>query len=448
MKTAREGKMKNNHPYGPVPDTPTPDKVPEKLNLEHIPPDIMRSNAINSLLSQNEDLMARLSVALRRISSLEEQLNHSQHNSQKANSQIGVLRDQVAIIREKALAVSQRKGRNEAEFRKLNEGLKLEKIKNAELLTSNEELRGHLEQKVNDMKLALKKEQDRANELSNSLVETSSKYQEETKTLKEDFKNEITHLTQKIESENNKIEKKHKAEVEALNKKRITDQEEFKQRLNHQISDLQRQVGSLETEKQNLKNQCAELDRAFEENSELRNKLVFVQRQHDDMKLNLEGEVQSLQKHLAKYRGENRSLESELEDHKVKNNELSDTRAKLETEISQINEQVENLQSLWRETQSQLDESLERNRSLQKVSQQLSKNLNMSRNEVNQLKDIIDSENATSSKKIQELKRNIGTATKLKGDSQGTDNSEFHPQSMNKIDSLIAEIQAGSINKP
>ena len=47
---------------------PTPNQIPVPLDLSELPDHILRSGAVEALTNQNEDLMARLSVVLRKTS--------------------------------------------------------------------------------------------------------------------------------------------------------------------------------------------------------------------------------------------------------------------------------------------------------------------------------------------------------------------------------------------
>ncbi len=53
---------------------PLPNELPAALNLQHLPSQVLHSSTVETLIGQNEDLMARLKVNLRRNSLLEQKL--------------------------------------------------------------------------------------------------------------------------------------------------------------------------------------------------------------------------------------------------------------------------------------------------------------------------------------------------------------------------------------
>ena len=57
---------------------PIPSEIPMAIDTSLIPKEVLRTGAVESLISQNEDLMARIKVLIRRQSSLENQLADSE----------------------------------------------------------------------------------------------------------------------------------------------------------------------------------------------------------------------------------------------------------------------------------------------------------------------------------------------------------------------------------
>ena len=124
---------------------PTLSELPEKFDLTQISPEAARSNAVEALLQQNDDLMARLSVSLRRISELEDKLNFTQQSNEKMKFHYENLKDQVLILKQKAQALAQRKDDSEGflkglkdKIRYLEEERRLGEIRYAELYSSHE----------------------------------------------------------------------------------------------------------------------------------------------------------------------------------------------------------------------------------------------------------------------------------------------------------------------
>ena len=80
---------------------PLPDQLPQKLDVNSLSKNLLESQAVENLIAQNDDLMARLSVNLKRILKME-QINRDEINKNKELIQkVEHLSDQVLILKEK-----------------------------------------------------------------------------------------------------------------------------------------------------------------------------------------------------------------------------------------------------------------------------------------------------------------------------------------------------------
>lgn len=80
---------------------PLPDELPPPPELRHLPKDILKSATVENLISQNEDLMARLKVALRRLSSIENENQKLLQAAEESKKWASVAQDQALVLREK-----------------------------------------------------------------------------------------------------------------------------------------------------------------------------------------------------------------------------------------------------------------------------------------------------------------------------------------------------------
>lgn len=80
---------------------PLPDELPMPPDVRHLPKDILKSATVENLLAQNEDLMARLKVSLRRLSVLELDNQKLATAADEARRRLSVAEDQSLILREK-----------------------------------------------------------------------------------------------------------------------------------------------------------------------------------------------------------------------------------------------------------------------------------------------------------------------------------------------------------
>ena len=72
---------------------PVPSQLPTALELDQLPDHVLRSGAVEALIQQNDDLMARLRVTLRRISVYEERLHRSESERQEILAEYENFRD-------------------------------------------------------------------------------------------------------------------------------------------------------------------------------------------------------------------------------------------------------------------------------------------------------------------------------------------------------------------
>lgn len=80
---------------------PLPDELPPPPDVRHLPKDILKSTTVENLLAQNEDLMARLKVSLRRLNVLELENQKLSRTADEARQRLAVAEDQSLILREK-----------------------------------------------------------------------------------------------------------------------------------------------------------------------------------------------------------------------------------------------------------------------------------------------------------------------------------------------------------
>lgn len=110
--------------------------TPEVLNFKSFPQDIQKSNTVEALISQNEDTTARLKVALRRMTMIEDENKHLLIELNELKMTHSALSDQMLIWKEKEKIWKERNEKAEAsaqEFRHrfpeyLNMEAKIEKL--------------------------------------------------------------------------------------------------------------------------------------------------------------------------------------------------------------------------------------------------------------------------------------------------------------------------------
>lgn len=421
---------------------PIPNQLPESPDLSHLPGEILRSSTVETLIHQNEDLLSRLSISLRRNSALEETISQLEKKNRIFAHKYSNIQDQLFVYKKKDELIEGKYTKYEEKISLLKKDLKLFETQYTELYSTSQ---GH----ISDLKSRLAQLSRRLGrhsrfkkravkiykELKNNFIET----QLENKRLLA----EIATLTESF----NAMKMNMAAAVE-----RIQTQDKEHQK---NISDLSASYESqIESQQKSLTNQTSEiqllqsdLDKAqivYEKNVELENQVLQLERklsqQKQEFQTNTDNLNQELQENriLAKQKTlEVATLESELEDFQVNNTRITNERDRLL-------DQVESLQSLWRNNNEQLESLKAKYNSLQKLNQQISITLNDTRKQLQKERDQKETLNFKTREKINELESQVHLlSTQVVADSKDMELSRIKPQVIDHIQSLIAEVQSG-----
>src|SRR6185437_13228630 len=136
------GFTNENFTLGSLPKTP--DQIPDGIDLSALPESALRSNALEAVLQQNEDLMSRLSVSLRRISFLEDKVKEVSTEADMHRSRHDNLKDQVLVLKEQAKRLSAKNealanehSRRDQTVEELKEQIRVLEIRYAELFQTH-----------------------------------------------------------------------------------------------------------------------------------------------------------------------------------------------------------------------------------------------------------------------------------------------------------------------
>lgn len=313
-----------------------------------------RSQALQSVMNQNEDLMARLKTAMIRSEQLESRLEAKDQEIRKIRKEREDLYEQTLILQEKELIFRERTERSlqkGEDLREENAELlgRLEKVERAfrRLFKYREKVRSQIPQ----LKVLRKK--------SHRLTEVN------------------THLKTQIEELTARLQRIH-IEMSESQSKLIADYETQIERLNSELSDTQKKASErdlfLQT-KVEFENRCIELTREM-----AHIKGAYVKESHA-----LKSDLDHYRKQTKELIIQCETLKSQMASKSIQLDEQMENSAKL-------SDQVESLQILWKEKQEELERSQEKNRSLQKLNQDISLKLNETKREIAQLKQKLEAE--------------------------------------------------------
>lgn len=84
-----------------VKNIPLPNQLPKGMDFSEVPQPTLKSSTLESVISQNEDLMARLSMSLRKTNQLEERCAVLEKDNNSYGAKFETLREQVLLLKEK-----------------------------------------------------------------------------------------------------------------------------------------------------------------------------------------------------------------------------------------------------------------------------------------------------------------------------------------------------------
>lgn len=334
-----------------VKSIPLPSELPKGIDFKDLPSNAIKSSTLDGLISQNEDLMARLSIALRRINEIEDNTSRFEQENQALRTRVQTLRDQFLIVQEKEKMSSSRASQLHDESTRLREQL--------------EKLEKHY---------------------ADLFVQTQS------------FQRSMRHLERyraRVRKAAPPIQRLARIAVK-LEKEIV----ESRTRLQNQLNDARNEIES-------LRGKAFERDRLFEEKIKIENDRLYDQRQFVMLREEAQKTIETLESENANMRVQIKELLIDNESKTQQLNQLQTEVPHLQDQIRQLSEQVESLQALWSHKQKEFEHSEEKNKSLQKLNQTISLTINQQRKQIQRLESELETEQFTAQEKIKVLQTEI-----------------------------------------
>ena len=353
-----------------------PGPVPQTQNLINLPP--IGNTSFQTLMAQNEDLVAQLRVTLNRLSSIELLNQQLQENFDAARSQSSAVFDQLLIWKEKSKIWKEKE-------------LALERTHQNDLKNFTIEI-DILKQKV--MQLEHCQEDLARYQKYHEKVKTSVKpYIQKLKSYAKSLFEQTQSLNSQVIEKDLKINVLE-ASLNSLKDQSIKREEIFLAQKNELIdmfelerTALKKELSSLQNQNEVLIEKTRQLDRSLERQDELENLIVALRRSKEDSELKKQVEVSEL-------KSKNSSLGQSLHHLELENGDLrSDLQLSqnnlksLEVRCQETEEQLTSLRYLWSQ-KSQENEKLKMSlNGLEKINSELSQKLKILRNTEAQLPD-------------------------------------------------------------
>jgi len=419
---------------------PTPNQVP----LPQAPTDsgALKSRTVQTLLTQNQDLTARLTVSLKRNIELEQKIEGQEDLYQRLSTQYDLMKDQLSLAQEKTKQIT-------FENEKLMNQNGVHETRFAELYTAYQDKIGHIQnlsyrlhryiqyreriKKIVRPFIAGLKNQIFSTQ--NNFIELNDKAikQDETiQKLKQNLNESLDHIqtiTRKFEKDQTDLVQYH---------------EDRFQKLSTELLALKGYSENLE--KNNLENKKS-LEQYRENEVSLQNKSIFFERKYTDLK----NEFDQISKEFIeqKTRDNQRLTTLEIQVKETSSQLVSTLEAKgtLEIENRAIHDQYQSLQILFQDISSKLEETKKMSQAQDQINKELSQSLVEQRRKNEFLeKKLLETEDDFK-RKLQSLQ------TRFQKNEQSNPSVQQITQPdqkdlIFKIQNLLSEIQTGHPKEP
>ncbi|MGE3758347.1 MAG: hypothetical protein AB7H97_11355 [Pseudobdellovibrionaceae bacterium] len=297
---------------------------------DEIPLDVLRSSAVESLLSQNEDLTARLRVTLQRLVSTEAENYQQRSQIESLQKQAQALQDQILVNREKQVLEKAREDSVEKQVLSLKRQLDITQMEYAEMRIAGQKIKFSLFllQKYREriqkwVGPAFKKSRIQLSQVREALSQRESMVQSLREQILEVSK---TALRQVAEAQKQHLELVEYNEGE---RKTWVSQNELLKNINL-----------------NLESKIEKLELESEKHDAIQNKNIALERTQDETQKRLTSEIQILQKSEAHLKLELQSLASQVHSLTAQNQELKNASLQLESTRYLWKEKCEELEKL------------------------------------------------------------------------------------------------------
>jgi chromosome segregation ATPase len=332
----------------------------QALEFIEIPKDLRKSGTVETLINQNEDLMARLTVTLRRMQALEDENRKLSQDTEELKRSYSSLSDQMLIWREKEKIWKSRNDQTEAELKVFqNRFPDYQKMEN-----QIDRLKRYQERVKSTIKPYLQQLKDYAQSLHGQI---------------QSLNGDLAHREAKILSLQHQIEAL-KEEKEQLTRYYEINQNDLVSNFETEKGNLKRELQALHEANQALEQKTQNLDRALERQDELENLIISLRRNKEEFQSTIQVELDALRNH-------NRELKQSKVELELSTNDLSAEKENLKNQIAthqarrdELEEQMTSLRYMWT-SKSEENEKLKGSLSaLEKLNLDLSAKMNEIRN--------------------------------------------------------------------
>lgn len=312
----------------------------------YVSKDLLKSATLENLMAQNEEIMARQRVNMRRLATLEDLNQELQNENFQAKNQILNYSDQVQVLKEK----------DQAWKNKVDE-LEIEKDKLVKIAKEYENIQAEIERH--------RKYHDKIKYQVKPYIQSLKVSRDQAQTELENLRNLIHVKDSQVKEMRNQMQevlRQSKNQVGEMQKQR----DELVEHFESQIQRLQEEKSSFQTSYEEIRSKMTYQNQALEKKAELENRVIELDRSKMEMKTQLEREVLRLQARVNEI--ENFKTRYEIENADLKNHVQEEhvVRLKQEEELIQLRRQMESLRFMWNQKN---DENERQRKSLEALEQ-------------------------------------------------------------------------------
>ena len=308
---------------------PTPDQIPSPVT---------EGSSLEVVMAQNDDLMARLRVTLRRLALVEAEQSALKKDLQAQIQHSRNLKDQLAVWNEKENLWHFRKEQLETEVGRLKEQLGFED--------------------------ELKKEVSRLLRFRDRVL---SYIKPEYRQLK-DFANRLGAEIKRLNSDNHRLFNELN-----LTRKELDQKKQLEETV---VASLKKQVLELEISNQTLRLEAEKVNQLLDRQDQLENQNIVLRRERDDLIHRLSKDKMDLQSQFSHVQQELIKRQVQVDDGKQKVALLESQIKKLETTFAEQKNQLDSARQLWNSKSEEVERFRISMRSLEKLNAELSRRLN------------------------------------------------------------------------
>lgn len=343
-----------------IENIPTPDDFPKKINYSAIPKEILKSSTMENLMSQNDDLMARLKVSIRRLAIVENENLKIQEESRKIKSEFSTITDKMLILQEK-----ENSWKKELQKAGQEKDHAIEKAKHIE--HTSIQLKAEVERykKYHDrIKQQVKPYINHLKEFARGLEANVAQLEGELHVhvgITADLRAQLVEMSETYRSQSEVQERKIQDMVQFY--------ESHFEKQDIELKDLRLKKEELELQATKLNKTLSRLDLA-------ENELIQIKRKKEDLKERLDKEIRQLNGRLQELTKTTSYQEIELTDLKQRAVEDEHLIKSQNKKIEDLTQQLEGLRYMWNaknEENEKLRASLD---ALEKLNLSLSSKLN------------------------------------------------------------------------